>query len=82
MPPGRDVVVIESGAVIVMLSAFVAALLFASFTCTVMLLVPVPVGVPVIAPELAFSDNPAGKVPTVTDQVYGGVPPVAASVAL
>ena len=75
-------VVIEGGALIVMLRAFVAVLLFASFTCTVMLLVPVAVGVPVMAPELVFNDNPVGKVPTVTDQVYGVVPPVAAKVVL
>ena len=73
---------IETGALIVMLSAFVAALVFASFTCTVMLLVPVAVGSPVMAPELAFNDNPEGRVPTVTDQVYGVVPPVAARVVL
>jgi hypothetical protein len=40
------------------------------------------VGVPVIAPELAFNDRPAGSVPAVTDQEYGVAPPVAMSVAL
>jgi hypothetical protein len=35
------------------------------------------VGVPVMAPVEAFSDNPAGSVPLVSDQVYGFVPPVA-----
>jgi hypothetical protein len=42
----------------------------------------VAVGVPVIAPVDVFSDRPAGRVPEVRDQVYGVVPPVAASVAL
>src|SRR5438105_3224839 len=40
---------------------------------------PVVVGVPVITPE-ADSVNPAGKVPEVIDQVYGGLPPDAARV--
>ena len=39
-------------------------------------------GVPVIMPLVAFSDNPAGSVPEVSDQEYGVVPPVAESVAL
>jgi hypothetical protein len=47
-----------------------------------MLLVPAAVGVPAIAPELAVKDNPAGRVPELIDQVYGVVPPVAASVLL
>jgi len=42
----------------------------------------VAVGVPVIAPVAAFSERPAGNVPLETDQLYGVVPPVAASVAL
>ena len=39
------------------------------------------VGVPVMAPVEVFSDRPAGNVPLVSDQTYGVVPPVAASVA-
>ena len=39
-------------------------------------------GVPVMAPVEAFRDKPAGRVPLVMDQVYGVVPPVAASAAL
>jgi hypothetical protein len=38
------------------------------------------VGVPLIAPVAASNDKPAGKVPVVTDHVYGGVPPVAINV--
>src|ERR1022692_1251070 len=50
-----------------------------SVTVTVKLSVPtnVPVGVPEITPVEAFSDNPAGRLPTVTDHLYGGIPPVA-----
>jgi hypothetical protein len=33
-------------------------------------------------PVVAFNDSPAGSVPEVSDQEYGVVPPVAASVAL
>ncbi len=39
------------------------------------------VGVPVMAPVAAFSDNPAGNVPPASDQAYGVVPPDAASAA-
>ncbi len=39
------------------------------------------VGVPVMAPVAVFSDNPAGNIPLVSDQVYGVVPPDAVSVA-
>lgn len=52
-----------------------------SVTVAVKMLVPVPVGVPEIAPE-EESDNPAGRLPEVIDQLYGAVPPVAVNVAL
>jgi hypothetical protein len=48
-----------------------------SVTVTVPDVVPITVGVPVIAPVEAFSVNPAGRV--VELQVYGEVPPVALS---
>ena len=64
-----------------MLSEAVAVWLAASCTFTVKLLVPEPVGVPVIAPVLA-KVRPAGRVPERIDHVYGWVPPVAVSVAL
>ena len=54
---------------------------FASLTWTVKLLVPEVVGVPEIVPPVERV-NPAGRVPDTTDHLYGGVPPVAASVAL
>jgi hypothetical protein len=40
----------------------------ASLTCTVKLLVPVAVGVPVMAPVAEFRDKPAGRVPEERDQ--------------
>ncbi len=50
-----------------------------SAACTVTVEVPAVVGVPLITPEV---DNvrPAGKVPVVTVQVYGAVPPIAVNV--
>ena len=53
-----------------------------SATRTVNELVPLPVGVPEIAPEFAFKLSPIGRLPAVIDHVYGGTPPVAESVAL
>jgi hypothetical protein len=44
-------------------------MLFASVTSTVKLLVLSTVGIPVIAPVLAFSDNPSGKLPELIDQL-------------
>jgi hypothetical protein len=49
-----------------------------SITTTVTLKVPAPVGVPETVPS-EDSDNPPG-IPDETDQVYGGVPDVAARV--
>ena len=83
VPPGKVVVVIVGAgvAVTVKLRALVAVIKLASLTCTVKLLVPLPVGVPEITP-LGDSVNPAGNVPERMLQLYGVVPPVAASVAL
>lgn len=53
-----------AAAVTAMLSAFVAVMLFASFTCTVKEAVPAAVGVPEMAPALE-SVNPAGNAPVV-----------------
>jgi hypothetical protein len=55
--------------------------LLASLTWAVKLKVPAPVGVPLMTPLLAFSVKPTGREPLAIDQVYGMVPPVAASVA-
>jgi hypothetical protein len=61
-----------------MLSALVALpILFAALT--VKLNVPAVVGVPVIAPVVAFKPKPAGRLPAEIDHVIGTVP-VAASV--
>lgn len=53
-----------------------------SFAVIVKLYVPVIVGVPVIAPLLAFRLKPVGKLPTVTVYDNGPVPPVATTVWL
>ena len=53
-----------------------------SCTCTMKAEVPDAVGVPAIAPVLLFRVTPAGKLPEITLQVYGGMPPLAESVAL
>ena len=79
-PIGNDVVVTESAGLIVMASACVAVRDPLSVTRTVMFDVPVVVGVPLIAPDDEFNDNPAGNVPAARSQVYGVVPPVAAKV--
>ena len=83
VPPGSDVVVTNGGwavAATTILSAFVAGLFAASFTCTVNDAVPNVVGVPLICPVELFSVRPAGKEPEVIVQVYGVVPPLACSV--
>src|SRR4051812_14835352 len=65
-----------------MLKGLEAVWALLSLTCTVILLVPEPVGVPEIAPVDADNESPTGRVPDVIDQLYGDVPPVAAKVAL
>ena len=50
-----------------------------SVTLTVMFEDTGVVGVPLIAPVATLNVNPAGKVPPVSDHVYGAVPPVAAN---
>ena len=51
-----------------------------SVTCTVKLLAPFFVGVPVMAPVERSSASPGGRFPVpVSAQRYGGVPPVAES---
>ena len=83
VPPGRAVVVIDTagGAATTMLSALVA-LCAPAVTRAVMLNVPDAVGVPEITPVPAVRVMPAGSAPLAIDQLYGGVPPVAARVAL
>src|ERR1700677_5242378 len=82
-PPGRLDVVTDSGASTVIDNSCVAVIagLPESVTCTVKADLPAAVAVPEIIPVEAFSDSPAGSdpAPGTTDQVYGAVPPVAAS---
>ena len=46
-----------------MLNAIVAVCELASFTCTVKLLVPAPIGVPEMTPVFAAKRRPVGKLP-------------------
>jgi hypothetical protein len=52
-----------------------------SLTCTVKVLVPLVVGVPLITPA-ELSDSPAGRAPEVFDHVFPPEPPEADSVLL
>ena len=70
---------VSAGGLMVMLRAWVAVAFALSVTCAVKVDAPGVVGVPAIAPFDA-SDRPAGRLPVVTDHVYGPVPPVADSV--
>ena len=84
-PPGNVEVVTCTGvteAVTVMLRFPVALCAgeLESVTFTVNEELPAVVGVPLICPEL-LSVNPAGKLPELIDQLYGVVPPLAASEA-
>jgi hypothetical protein len=82
VPLGSDeIVTVNGGAAMVMLRAWVAVPLELSFTWTVKFAVPAVVGVPLMLP-VAASDSPAGREPTVVDQVLPPVPPLAASVWL
>ncbi len=81
VPPVAAIEFTQLGALTVTLSNFVEVSKWASVTFTVKVLVPVPVGVPEITPVVDASVRPAGNVPDVRDQVYGGVPPAAATVA-
>ena len=84
MPPGREALVIEGGvraATIVMRSNFESDRLAASVTFAVKSKGPAVAGVPEIVPAPDIV-KPGGKMPDATDQVYGGVPPVAESVCV
>src|SRR5215813_7135751 len=73
--------IVCAAAFTVMLSAFVV-FWAPPATPIVKLDVPAAVGVPEITPVLAARVNPAGSVPLAIDQVYGGVPPLAARVVV
>ena len=53
-----------------------------SFTCTVNVNVPEPLGVPKMAPPAAFSVKPAGRAPALMLHVYGDFPPAAFNVTV
>ena len=78
VPPGNDDVDTASVAgVMVIVSDAVAVRDALSVARTVKVLDPAEVGVPAMVAPVSVS--PAGKVPLASDQVYGGVPPDAAS---
>ena len=69
MSEARLVVVTDRAGLIVIESAFVAVAPTLSVTVVVKLDVPEAVGVPVMAPVAATSDNPAGRLPEEIDHV-------------
>jgi hypothetical protein len=85
MPMGKDEVVIEIVALIVIDSVSVAVAclgLALSVTIIVNVAVWAVVGVPLITPVEALSVSPAGKDPELMDQEYGVIPTEALSVSL
>lgn len=82
MPFGSEVGVIEIvGQTMVSEYDLLAVQPALSVTRTLKLAVPAAVGVPEITPP-AERVNPAGNVPSDSDQVYGDMPPLAVSVWL
>ena len=73
-----DVVTVSVGALMTMVSDAVAVCDALSAARTVKVLDPAAVGVPEIVPAVERV-SPAGRVPLASVQVYGGVPPDAAS---
>ena len=80
-PAGGAANVIDTPVATVTLVASVALWLVASVTSIVKAKVPVAVGVPVRVPS-ALRLMPAGRVPLLTDQVKGLVPPDSIRVSL
>jgi hypothetical protein len=74
---GNDVVVIIGAVATLIERAWVAAADLLSVAFAVKFAAPVADGVPLIKPA-GLSDKPPGKAPAEIDQVYGGVPPLAA----
>ena len=81
MPAGSEEVVIVGITPALFMTILNCLVLFPAVFCalTVMLNVPVAVGVPDITPVVPFKFSPVGSVPLEIDQVIGVVP-VAASV--
>lgn len=84
VPAGNDEVVIERALTTVMLSDLVAVCVGVeeSVALTVKEVVPVAVGVPVMAPVLEFKLAQDGSDPVEMLQVTGGLPPALANVVL
>ena len=80
MPLGNVAGLTVMAALIVTLYARAPVALRPSVAVIVKLEVAAVVGVPVIAPVVAFNDRPAGKLPADTLNVYEPVPPVALTV--
>ena len=64
-----------------MVQVWVSVLPFESTTLDVKVKVPAAVGVPEIAPVVAFSVRPAGNAPELIEKVYGATPPLTFSAA-
>ena len=81
MPAGKveDVLIASGAALMVSEKAALVVWEAESCTCAVKPKLPAAEGVPETAP-VELSVTPAGSVPAVKDQLYGGVPPVAARV--
>jgi hypothetical protein len=77
VPPGNELVVIDSAAATEMESALEVEAPALSATWMVKPGAPAVVGVPVMAPVLEFRLNPAGSEPADTVQLRDPVPPVA-----
>jgi hypothetical protein len=71
-----ELVRITRGGLTVKVSGLLAVAPLKSVTWMVKLKMPAVVGVPLICPVAEFSARPPGKAPTVTAQIYGGVPPL------
>ena len=81
-PPGSEAEIVnaegaEAATTIERATDLVCAGLLLSVTVTVKLDVPLAVGVPEIKPDEGEMLSPAGRLPAVTDQLYGEVPPLA-----
>ena len=82
LPAGSDAVITLSVEAVMAMLRFALAVFFGdseSVTVTMKFVVPVnvPLGVPEITPVAAFKLRPAGRLPVVTAQLYGVIPPVA-----
>jgi len=74
------VLMLSAGALIFRVRDFAAVTEALSLTWTSKFRVPAVVGIPLIVPAAALRVRPEGRVPSVTVQLYGGVPPLAANV--